>query len=154
MAELQMNIKPKQFKNILVGVDESEQGYNALANAIHQACEDDAKLIIASILEMGDLSTIDALHLDVIKEKREEIAANLKKYQAYAQSQGVREVETVFDDGVKAGEILNEDIAPSVHADLIVVGAHSREGFWDSIGSQAAYIARHARTSTLIVKED
>ncbi|MBS9336970.1 universal stress protein [Fructobacillus parabroussonetiae] len=152
MAELQLNIEPKHFKNILVGVDESEQGYNALANAIHQAREDDAHLIIASVLEMGDLSAVSALHLDVIKEKREEIEKNLEKYRAYAEKQGVQSVDTVFDDGVKFGEILVEDISPRVNADLVVVGAHSREGFWGSIGSQAAYIARNSKTSVLIVQ--
>ncbi|MCO0832040.1 universal stress protein [Fructobacillus sp. W13] len=152
MAELKLNVTPKQFKTILVGVDESEQGYNALANAIHQAREDDSKLIIASILEMGDLSAISALHLDVIKEKRVEIEQNLAKYKAYAEEQGVKQVDTVFDDSVKAGEALVEDIAPEVNADLIVVGAHSREGFWGSIGSQAAYIARNAKVSVLVVQ--
>ncbi|MBC9118668.1 universal stress protein [Fructobacillus fructosus] len=152
MTELTMNIEPKQFKTVLVGVDESEQGYKALANAIHQAREDDAHLIIASILEMGDLSAIAALHLDVIKEKREEIEKNLGKYRQFAESQGIKQVDTVFDDGVKAGQILADEIAPRVKADLIVVGAHSREGFWGSIGSQAAYIARNSRISVLIVQ--
>lgn len=86
MSELNLNIEPIQFKRILVGVDESEQGYVALANAIHQASEDDAHLIIASVLEMDDLSTIDALHLDAIKERRATIEANLAKYAAYAKS--------------------------------------------------------------------
>ncbi|MFC4761171.1 universal stress protein [Fructobacillus durionis] len=153
MAELQLNVEPKHFKTILVGVDESEQGYNALANAIHQAREDNAHLIIASILEMGDLSAIAALHLDAIKEKREEIEKNLAKYRAYAESQGVKQVDTVFDDGDKAGQIMVEDIAPSVKADLLVVGAHSRQGFWGSIGSQAAYIARNSKISVLIVQD-
>lgn len=152
MTELTMNIEPKQFKTVLVGVDESEQGYKALANAIHQAREDDAHLIIASILEMGDLSAIAALRLDVIKEKREEIEKNLEKYRQFAESQGIKQVDTVFDDGVKAGQILADEIAPRVKADLIVVGAHSREGFWGSIGSQAAYIARNSRISVLIVQ--
>lgn len=153
MAELQLNVEPKHFKTILVGVDESEQGYNALVNAIHQAREDNAHLIIASILEMGDLSAIAALHLDAIKEKREEIEKNLEKYRAYAESQGVKQVDTVFDDGDKAGQIMVEDIAPSVKADLLVVGAHSRQGFWGSIGSQAAYIARNSKISVLIVQD-
>ncbi|MBS9335241.1 universal stress protein [Fructobacillus sp. M1-13] len=152
MAELQLNVEPKDFKTILVGVDESEQGYNALANAIHQAREDDAHLIIASILEMGDLSAVAALHLDVIKEKRQEIEENLEKYRAFAEKAGVKSVDTVFDDGVKAGEILVEEIAPRVKADLIVVGAHSHEGFWASLGSQASYIARNSKISTLIVQ--
>ncbi|GAO99259.1 universal stress protein [Fructobacillus ficulneus] len=153
MAELKLEVEPKQFKTILVGVDESEQGYNALANGIHQAREDDAKLVIATVLEMGDLSTISALHLDFIKEKRQELEKNLEKYRQFANDRGLTNVEVVFDDGIKAGEILNDEIAPRVGADLIVVGAHSHEGFWDSIGSQAAYIARNAKVSTLIVKD-
>ncbi|CAK8054526.1 universal stress protein [Eupransor demetentiae] len=153
MAELSLDIEPKQFKRILVGVDESEQGYYALTNAIHQAREDDSQLIIATILEMGDLSAIDALHLDVIKEKRAELEANLVKYANYAKERGVSHVETVFDDGAKAGEILVDEISPRVEADLIVVGAHSHEGFWSSIGSQAAYIARNSKISALIVRQ-
>ena len=103
MSELNLNIEPMQFKNILVGVDESQQGYFALANAIHQASEDGSKLTIATVLEMGDLSTIDALHLDFIKEKRAEFEANLEKYRAYAVSKGAVNVETIFADGAKAG---------------------------------------------------
>ncbi|MGY3743079.1 universal stress protein [Leuconostoc inhae] len=152
MSELNLNIEPMQFKNIVVGVDESKQGYFALANAIHQAHEDDAKLIIASVLEMGDLSTIDALHLDVIKEKRAEVESNLAKYKAYAESKGITNVTTIFADGAKAGEALLQDVVPRVDADLIIVGAHSRDGFWDSLGSQAAYIARHAKISSMVAR--
>lgn len=152
MSELNLNIEPIQFKRVLVGVDESEQGYVALANAIHQASEDEAELIIASVLEMGDLSAIDALHLDSIKERRAEIEANLEKYKAYAESKGAENVTTIFGDGAKAGETLLQDIVPKVNADLIIVGAHSREGFWESLGSQAAYIARHAKISSMVAR--
>ncbi|MCC7668613.1 universal stress protein [Leuconostoc pseudomesenteroides] len=154
MSELNLNIEPMQFKNILVGVDESQQGYFALANAIHQASEDGSKLTIATVLEMGDLSTIDALHLDFIKEKRAEFEANLEKYRAYAVSKGAVNVETIFADGAKAGEVLVQDIAPRVGADLIIVGAHSREGFWGSLGSQAAYVARRAKISSMVARHD
>lgn len=152
MSELNLNIEPLQFKNVVVGVDESEQGYFALAHAIHQAKEDDANLIIASVLEMGDLSTIDALHLDVIKSKRAEIEGHLLQYKAYAEAQGAKHVTTVFADGSKAGEALLQDVVPKFHADLIVVGAHSRDGFWESLGSQASYIARHAKISSMVAR--
>ena len=152
MSELDLNIEPIQFKHVLVGVDESEQGYVALANAIHQASEDQAHLIIASVLEMGELSAIDALHLDVIKARRAEIESNLAKYAAYAKAKGAEHVTTIFADGAKAGEVLLQDVAPKVQADLIIVGAHSREGFWDSLGSQAAYIARHATISSMVAR--
>ncbi len=125
-----------------------------MANAIHQASEDGATLTIATILEMGDLSAIEALHLDFIKEKRAEFEANLVRYKEYALSKGAMNVETVFEDGSKAGEVLVQKIAPQVGADLIIVGAHSREGFWGSLGSQAAYIARHAKVSSMVARKE
>ena len=57
-----------------------------------------------------------------------------------------------FADGAKAGEALLQDVVPRVDADLIIVGAHSRDGFWDSLGSQAAYIARHAKISSMVAR--
>ncbi len=39
VAELNLEIEPMHFQRILVGVDESQQGHVALANAIHQAVE-------------------------------------------------------------------------------------------------------------------
>ena len=39
----------KQFKHILVAVDDSNLGQMALVNGIHQAKEDNAKLTIISI---------------------------------------------------------------------------------------------------------
>lgn len=38
------------YQHVLVGVDESEQGQVALASAVHQALEDQAKLTIATVL--------------------------------------------------------------------------------------------------------
>ncbi|MCO6183233.1 universal stress protein [Leuconostoc fallax] len=152
MTNLNLDIEPTQFKNILVGVDESEQGYTALAHAIHQASEDDAKLSIVSVLEMGDLSTIDALRLESVVAKRNEIQANLEKYKAYAIAKGADNVETYFADGAKAGEIIVKEIAPKISADLIIVGAHSKKGFWGTLGSQAAYVARNAAVSSMIAR--
>lgn len=153
MSGLNFDVEPNQFKTILVGVDESEQGYFALINAVHQAREDDSKLVIATVLEMGDLSTLEAMSLSLVKEKRGEYEANLERYRDFAQSKGVKDIEVVFEDGAKAGDILVHEIAPKVQADLIVVGAHSHEGFWDSLGSQAAYVSRHARVSTLVARQ-
>ncbi|MDU2152060.1 MAG: universal stress protein, partial [Weissella confusa] len=42
--------------------------------------------------------------------------------------------------------------APEIKADLLIVGAHSKQGMWPSLGSQAVYIARHAKISSLIAR--
>ena len=84
VAELNLEIEPMHFQRILVGVDESQQGHVALANAIHQAVEDDAKLIIASILELGELSAVDVLSLPTVQAVEDQLEANLARYKEYA----------------------------------------------------------------------
>lgn len=140
------------YQHVLVGVDESEQGQVALASAVHQALEDQAKLTIATVLELGDLSTTDVLSLSAVNKRREDLEKNLQTYKAYAIEQGVTEVETVLADGAKAGEVLAMELAPEIKADLLIVGAHSKQGMWSSLGSQAVYIARHAKISSLIAR--
>lgn len=150
--ELSLNIEPKHFKTVLVGVDESEQGYVALANAIHQANEDNAKLVIASILELGDLSTFDAMSIPVIRDKEAKLQINLDRYKEYATSKCVAKVETIVGNGSKAGSVLVQDLIPETNADLIIIGAHSKDGFLDYLGSQAVYVARNAKISSMIAR--
>ena len=140
------------YQHVLVGVDESEQGQVALASAVHQALEDQAKLTIATVLELGDLSTTDVLSLSAVNKRREDLEKNLQTYKAYAIAQGVTDIETVLADGAKAGEVLAMELAPEIKADLLIVGAHSKQGMWPSLGSQAVYIARHAKISSLIAR--
>ena len=140
------------YQHVLVGVDESEQGQVALASAVHQALEDQAKLTIATVLELGDLSTTDVLSLSAVNKRREDLEKNLQTYKAYAIEQGVTEVESVLADGAKAGEVLAMELAPEIKADLLIVGAHSKQGMWPALGSQAVYIARHAKISSLIAR--
>lgn len=150
--KLSLDIEPKHFHTILVGVDESHQGYVALANAIHQASEDSAKLVIASILELGDLSTFDAMSIPVIREKEDELQKHLDRYKEYALSQGLTDVETIVGNGSKAGAVLVQDLIPETNADLIIIGAHSKDGFLDYLGSQAVYVARNAKISSMIAR--
>lgn len=152
--DLSLNIEPMHFQKILVGVDESQQGHVALANAIHQAIEDDATLYIASILELGELSAVDVLNLPAVQMMQDNLAANLDRYKAYAESHGVKQVEVVYDSGQRAGEVLVDVLAPKIGADLIIIGAHSKKGFWESLGSQAVYVARHAKVSSVIARCD
>ena len=140
------------YQHVLVGVDESEQGQVALASGVHQALEDQAKLTIATVLELGELSTTDVLSLAAVNKRREDLEKNLQTYKNFAIAQGVTNVETVLADGAKAGEVLAMELAPETKADLLIVGAHSKHGMWPSLGSQAVYIARHAKISSMIAR--
>ncbi len=80
------------------------------------------------MLELGDLSTTDVLSLLAVNKRREDLEKNLQTYKAYAIEQGVTDIETVLADGAKAGEVLAMELAPEIKADLLIVGAHSKQG--------------------------
>lgn len=104
------------------------------------------------MLELGDFSTTDVLNLSAVNKRREDLEKNLQTYKAYATEQDVTDVETVLADGAKAGEVLAMGLAPEIKADLLIVCAHSKQGMWPSLGSQAVYNARHAKISSLIAR--
>ena len=87
-----------------------------------------------------------------MNKRREDLEKNLQTYKNFAIAQGVTNVETVLADGAKAGEVLAMELAPETKADLLIVGAHSKQGMWPSLGSQAVYIARHAKISSMIAR--
>jgi nucleotide-binding universal stress UspA family protein len=67
-------------------------------------------------------------------------------------SQGLTDVETIVGNGSKAGAVLVQDLIPETNADLIIIGAHSKDGFLDYLGSQAVYVARNAKISSMIAR--
>ncbi|MFT9098883.1 universal stress protein, partial [Liquorilactobacillus sp.] len=56
----------KKINRILVGVDDSADALLAFDYAITRAKEDDAELIIASVLESDELSVFQAMDKDFI----------------------------------------------------------------------------------------
>ena len=100
------------------------------------------------------MSAVDVLSLPTVQAVEDQLEANLARYKEYAEAHGVKDVEVVFDSGQRAGEVLVEEIAPRVNADMIIVGAHSKKGWWESLGSQAVYVARHAKVSSMIARCD
>ncbi|HEY4399338.1 MAG TPA: universal stress protein [Lactobacillaceae bacterium] len=147
-------VAPKQFKTILVAVDDSIQGENALAYAISEAQQDASeKLIILSIFEEGDMDAVDALDLDMVREAQAKLTEQLQNYKQIAENAGVANVEILYLDGKSAGKVIVEEAIPATKADLVVVGAHSKQGFFEQLGSQATYVARKANISVMVVRD-
>ena len=58
-----------EFKNILVGVDESEGAQKAFQYAVKQASKTGAALLIASILEIEELNVYEALDPEYLRNE-------------------------------------------------------------------------------------
>lgn len=142
----------KDFKKILVGVDDSEDALAAFRYAIHRAKADDAELIIASVLESDEMNVYQALTKDYVHGEREELTEHLNKYVELAEQAGIKSVRAVIGEG-DAGETIIKQIIPQVQPDLLIIGAMSKTGIARHFGSQAAYMAKYAEISVLVVRD-
>lgn len=87
----------EDFKRILVGVDDSADAQLAFRYAIRQARQNDATLIIASILENDEMNVYQALTKDYIHGERDELVEHINEYRKLALEAGVTKVDMMVD---------------------------------------------------------
>ncbi|WOC53911.1 universal stress protein [Oenococcus oeni] len=148
-----MSEKPidKVFNRILVGVDDSADAQLAFRYAVRRAVKDNATLIITSILENDEMNVYQALTKDYVHGERDELVEHLKKYRDIAAKAGVKDIKEIVDEG-DAGETIIKNVIPAVKADLLIIGSLSKKGISKYFGSQAAYMAKYAPISVLIIR--
>ena len=132
----------KNIKKILVGVDDSEDAQLAFRVAMRRALDLDATLCI---------NVFQALSADYIHGERKELEKHVENYRKIALQAGIKRVEVVIAEG-DAGETIIKRIIPKVEPDLLIIGALSKKGVKKFFGSQAAYMAKHAPISVLVVR--
>ncbi|KRL00596.1 universal stress protein [Liquorilactobacillus capillatus] len=141
----------EDFKKILVGVDDSADALLAFRYALKRAKDDKAELVIVSVLESQEMNVFEALNKDYIHGEREDLEKHILKYQHEAQAAGVEKVSAVVAEG-EAGEAIVKDVIPHVEPDLLIIGSQSKKGLAKHFGSQAAYMAKYAPISVLVIR--
>jgi nucleotide-binding universal stress UspA family protein len=141
------------MRTILVGMDGSSGAQRAMAWAVARAQESRAQLIVVHILTYsaelrGDLSP------NTWTPWRRKLAATLRhQWAAPASEAGVPvRCELLEDDTPAAGLLM---AATRLHADLIVLGAHSHGTLADRLLGATTYKVSHAaRAPVVIVPQD
>ncbi|MFC0558337.1 universal stress protein [Halalkalibacter alkalisediminis] len=141
------------YQTILVAIDGSTESELALQKAFKLAKRDEAKLVIAYVIDNRTSASIE--HYDrTLTEQTEKFGVDLlKQYLHAAVEAGIKDVETVLEYGSPKVKI-PRDIAKSFHADLIVAGAtgiNAVERLF--IGSVSENITRRAKCDVLIVRK-
>ncbi|MBO0474501.1 universal stress protein [Enterococcus sp. DIV0840] len=141
------------YKNILVGVDGSDQGNLAYQQAIEVAKRNNGRVIVAHVIEnkvymMMEYSSLNDGLLDQETESAKEILEDCK---VYAKSADFTQVETVITYGV-AKEVMCKELPEKYDVDLILVGQSGLNAVERlMMGSVSSYIIRHAPCDVLIV---
>ncbi|MCI1892381.1 MAG: universal stress protein [Schleiferilactobacillus harbinensis] len=140
-----------KVEHILVGVDDSADALTAFQYAMHRAKEEQAKLTIVSILENQEMNVFQALDRDYVHGQRSDLEKHIEKYRQLALDAGIKQVDAVIAEG-DPGDTIVHDVIPAVEPDLLIIGAKSKQGIAKHFGSQAAYMAKYAPISVLVVR--
>ncbi|WP_125979591.1 universal stress protein [Loigolactobacillus iwatensis] len=140
-----------ESKIILVGVDDSPDAQIAFRYAMKQAKNEMAELDIVSILETDNINVYEALSKDFIHGKRQALEEHLQDYRNMAKKVGIKKVQTIVAEG-NPGETIVNDIIPKIKPDLLIIGSLGKKGVRKYFGSQAAYMAKYAPISVMIVR--
>lgn len=144
----------QSYKTILVAVDGSVGAELALHKAIHVAKRNNARLVIAHVIDTRALHNVAAFDASVYESLEKEATDLLSSYQEEAREAGILDVQVLIEFG-NPKTILAHDIPKQTGADLMLLGATGLNAFERLlIGSSSEYIMRHATIDLLIVREE
>ena len=144
----------QSYKTILVAVDGSVGAELALHKAIHVAKRNQARLIIAHVIDTCAFHNVAAFDASVYESLEREATELLKGYKEEAENNGLSDVQVMIEFG-NPKTLLAHDIPKQTGADLMLLGATGLNAFERLlIGSSSEYILRHATIDLLIVREE
>ncbi len=143
------------YSRIIAPIDGSAVSTRACAEAIRLAVDQKAALRLVHVVSFAFTSAVlgGAQTADLLRRLREDARQILDEAETSARKAGLTEVESrmIEHHAAQIGEAIIED-AKKWNAELIVMGTHGRRGFARIVmGSDAEYVARHARVPVLLV---
>jgi nucleotide-binding universal stress UspA family protein len=141
-----------KYDHILVAIDGSKESEWALEKSIEIAKRNNAKLLLAHVIDTRSFLLIDSYDPDIADRANKLALDMLEKYQHQAVSAGVSQVQYEIEYGSPKVKIPKE-MAKKHQIDLIVCGAtgmNAVERFL--IGSVSEHITRYAPCDVLIVR--
>ena len=137
------------MSRILVAVDESCGGENALEAAVKLAQQDGGLVTAVTVLEQTGNPALDQLTDDLKAQARRRLEELLQTAANFARSRGVR-LRPVLREGHPADAIIT--CVEEEKADILVLGANSRAG--DSgLGGTADQVSNHCPCTVLIARK-
>jgi nucleotide-binding universal stress UspA family protein len=141
-----------RYDHILVAIDGSKESEWALEKSIDIAKRNNAKLLLAHVIDTRSFLLIDSYDPDIAERANKLAIDMLEKYQTQAINAGVSHVHYEIDYGSPKVKIPKE-IAKKHNIDLIICGAtgmNTVERFL--IGSVSEHITRYSPCDVLIVR--
>ncbi|MDT2597271.1 universal stress protein [Enterococcus dongliensis] len=139
-----------KYKNIMVGVDGSDQSEGAFFEAIGAARRNEAKLYVVQIIDDSSLLINSAQPMnEILAEESERAKQYLEKLAERGRYQNM-EIIPYIGNPKRA---LTEELPQKYEIDLIYVGATGKGRFQRLlVGSTSGYIVNHAPCNVMVVR--
>lgn len=148
-------LESQEYQTILVGTDGSEQAKLAFEKAIAVAKRNDAKIIVAHIIEnrvYGGTMAFSTFSPDVVQEETDNSKDLLAMYKELAKNLGYENVETILEFG-SPKVLMAKELPERFNADLIMVGQSGLNAVERLVmGSVSDHIIRTAPCDVLVVR--
>ena len=140
------------YKNILVGLDGSNQSEITLRKALGFAKETGAKLFLANVVDTSPISSFASRSETYEDLEDPKVMSALEDYRRFIKDEGYENVELLVEYG-SPREMMAETLPKKYNIDLIMVGATGM-GAVNRVfmGSVAEYITRNAITDVTVVR--
>lgn len=147
-------LESQEYQAILVGIDGSEQAREAFDKAVSVAKRNQAKVVVAHIIEnrlYGNMG-YSLTNADLLQQETDRSKDMLNEYKDYAHSKGYDNVETVLAFG-SPKVLMAEELPEKYHIDLIMVGQSGLSAVEKLVmGSVSGYVIRNAPCDVLVVR--
>ncbi|MGX7205880.1 universal stress protein [Enterococcus pingfangensis] len=138
-----------EYKNILVPVDESNQSYDALKEAVSIAHRNNAHLYILTVTDMS-IATVNARLIQFIQEDGEERAQRTFDKAAQIIPDKISYTTRKIEGTPKVNIV---QFAKENEIDLIVMGATGKNAVERVlIGSTTSFVVAHAPCNVMVVR--
>ncbi|AEH54041.1 universal stress protein [Weizmannia coagulans] len=140
-----------QYRNILVAVDGSKEADWAFTKAVEIAKRNGAELSVVHVVDNRALATLTPIDSTLYEQNEKFGDELLSNYKDRAAEKGIK-VQTIIQLGSPKLQI-TKNVAPKVHADLIVCGATGLNAVERLlIGSVSEHIVRTSPCDVLVVR--
>ncbi|MGO2082181.1 universal stress protein [Vagococcus sp.] len=148
-------LETQEYQTILVGTDGSEQAKLAFEKAVAVAKRNNAKIIVAHIIEnrvYGGTMAFSTFSPDIVQEETDHSKELLEKYKKDAHELGYDNVEAVLEFG-SPKVLMAKELPEKYQADLIMVGQSGLNAVERLVmGSVSDHIIRTAPCDVLVVR--
>lgn len=141
-----------RYSKIMVAVDGSKQAEKAFLEALDLTKDNEAELIIVSIINKVELTHSAYAFSKIYAEEKQKIEVEMLKKIHDAKEYGLTEIHAIIETG-DPRHLIGTVLPTQENIELIVMGATGKGAIQQAlVGSTASFVVAHASCSVLVVK--